>query len=101
MLESFRPRNWWAFHRHRIVRILCSRWRSKGTYSPFAMNQSSAGIGWSSLPEAAKAGREAAEMALRTAKVGKPVAAIVYMTVLYDPKAVLAAVRETLGDSSL
>jgi hypothetical protein len=65
------------------------------------MNQSSAGIGWSSLPEAAKAGREAAEMALRTAKFGKPVAAIVYMTVLYDPKAVLAAVRETLGDSSL
>jgi|SRR5579859_2713504 len=65
------------------------------------MTQSSAGIGWSSLPEAAKAGREAAQMALRTATIGKPIAAIVYMTVLYDPKAVLTAVRETLGDPSL
>lgn len=65
------------------------------------MSQSSAGVGWSSLPEAAKAGHEAARMAMSSAKPGKMVAVIVYMTVLYDPKVVLAAVREELGDSTV
>jgi hypothetical protein len=65
------------------------------------MNQSSAGIGWSSLPEAAKAGREAARMAMNTTNGGKPVAAIVYMTVLYDPKVLLSAVREELGNPAI
>lgn len=62
---------------------------------------SNAGVGWSGLPEAAKAGREAAQMALRTAPRGKPVAVIVYMTVLYDPKAVLAAVSEVIADPTV
>ena len=65
------------------------------------MNQSSAGVGWSSLPEAAKAGREAARMAMDTSKGGKPVAVIVYMTVLYEPKVVLAAIREELGNATV
>jgi hypothetical protein len=65
------------------------------------MSHSSAGVGWSSLPEAAKAGREAAQMALEAAKGAKPVAVIVYMTVLYDPKLALAAVREVISDPSV
>jgi hypothetical protein len=65
------------------------------------MNQSSAGVGWSSLPEAAKAGREAARMAVNTSGGGKPVVAIVYMTVLYEPTVVLAAIREELGDATI
>lgn len=59
--------------------------------------QSSAGVGWSRLPESAKAGREAVRMALDTAGRQKPVAAIVYMTVLYDPAVVLSAIRDELG----
>jgi hypothetical protein len=65
------------------------------------MNLSSAGVGWSSLPEAAKAGAEAARMALEAANHGKPVAVIVYMTVLYDPKLALAAIREVIADPSV
>ena len=66
------------------------------------MSRENAGVGWSSLPEAAKAGREAARMAMNAAEGSKPVAVIVYMTVLYDPKVVLSAVREELGiDSSV
>jgi len=64
-------------------------------------DQSSAGVGWSSLPEAAKAGREAVRMALSAAKRGKPVVVIVYMTVLYDPKLALAAIREEIGDPTV
>jgi hypothetical protein len=63
--------------------------------------RSSAGVGWSGLPEAAKAGREAVRMALAATNGGKPVVVIVYMTVLYDPKAVLAAIREEIPDTSV
>jgi hypothetical protein len=65
------------------------------------MSLSSAGVGWSSLPEAANAGREAARMALEAAKPGKPVAVIVYMTVLYDPKLALAAIREEIANPAV
>jgi hypothetical protein len=65
------------------------------------MNLSSAGVGWSSLPEAAKAGAEAARMALEAANHAKPVVVIVYMTVLYDPKLALAAIREVIPDPSV
>jgi len=64
-------------------------------------DRSSAGVGWSTLPEASKAGREAVRMALEAAGGGKPVAVIVYMTVLYDPKIVLAAVRDAISDKSV
>jgi hypothetical protein len=40
-------------------------------------------------------------MALASAKQGKPVAVIVYMTVLYDPELALAAVREQISDPSV
>src|SRR5258708_16051887 len=63
--------------------------------------RSSAGVGWSGLPEAAKAGREAVRMALAATGGGKPVVVIVYMTVLYDPKAVLAAIRDEIPDASI
>jgi hypothetical protein len=59
--------------------------------------QSSAGVGWSRLPESAKAGKEAVRMALDAAKRSDPVVVIVYMTVLYDPHVVLAAIREQIG----
>jgi hypothetical protein len=65
------------------------------------MSLSSAGVGWSSQPEAAKAGREAVRMALAAAGPGKPVVVIVYMTVLYDPTLALAAVREEISDASV
>jgi hypothetical protein len=53
------------------------------------------------LPEAAKAGAEAARMALEAANHAKPIAVIVYMTVLYDPKLALAAIREVIPDPSV
>ena len=40
-------------------------------------------------------------MALAAAQHAKPVVVIVYMTVLYDPKAVLAAIREEIADPSV
>lgn len=40
-------------------------------------------------------------MAMSAAQPGKLVVAIVYMTVLYDPKVVLEAVREELGDATV
>jgi hypothetical protein len=62
-----------------------------------AKQRSSAGVGWSGLPESAKAGRAAAHMAIDAAGDGKPIVVIVYMTVLYNPKVVLAAIRHELG----
>jgi len=53
------------------------------------------------MPEAARAGREAMRMALDAAGGGKPVVVIVYMTVLYEPNVVLAAIRDELGDASV
>jgi hypothetical protein len=63
--------------------------------------RSSAGVGWSGLPESAKAGRAAVRMAIDAAKGEKPVVVIVYMTVLYDPKVVLAAIRQEIGDPTI
>lgn len=60
--------------------------------------RSCAGVGWSSQPEARKAGQEAMQMAMQAVGNQKPIAVIVYMTVLYEPTAVLAAIREQLSD---
>src|SRR5450432_3935935 len=66
-----------------------------------APNRSRAGVGWSNQSEAGKAGQGAIRMALAAAGHEKPVAVIVYMTVLYDPKAVLAAIRQELADPNV